>query len=183
MTINSNIDSLRDSKQVRCEFIQGQVHIYLGGRINHRQSGLWNLPWELDCILIEKMGKLQKQATELTKAPRWLLWIILDRMQGSCSVKTRIWEGHWNRWRWKGMVHITQRLAYLDEDCECIFVNSGEREVSFYHNVREINLVRGMMIAKFIVSAVIWQTTSLYGNKFNCVSHLRLKVGFYRSPL
>ena len=58
-----------------------------------------------------------------------------------------------------------------------------EREVSFYHNVREINMVRGMRIAKFIVSAVIWQTTSLYGNKFNRVCHLRLKVGFYRSPL
>lgn len=58
-----------------------------------------------------------------------------------------------------------------------------EREVSFYNNVREINLVRGMMIAKLRVSAVILQTTSLYGNKFNRVCHLRLKVGFYRSPL
>lgn len=40
----------------------------------------------------------------------------------------------------------------------------GKTEVSFYNDVREINLAGGMIIAKLMVSAVIGQTASLYGN-------------------
>ena len=36
------------------------------------------------------------------------------------------------------MVQITQRLAYLDEDCECIFGNS-EGKRSFFLPQREGN--------------------------------------------